>query len=154
MEDIYGDFWEAFLEETGTPETTAVSRYTYFGDSEEASVAALEQLLSGEKTAVSHCVPAYLTTKQPMPRVGDYTMVTDFYGNPCCILHTTDVAIVPLPEISDALILQDCPGADRAQWLEARHREYASLAERFGFHYHEEIPVLVETVELVYPVRA
>lgn len=153
MDDIYGDFWAAFLEETGTPETTVLQNYTYFGDSEEASVLAVEQFLSGERTAISHCVPAYLTTRQRMPQVGDYTMVMDFYGNPCCILHTTDVAIAPMPELPEPLLQQDCPDQDRDSWLNRKHTEYAALAKRLGFHYHDELPVLMETVELVYPTE-
>lgn len=153
MNDIYEDFWGAFLEETGTPETTVLHNYTYFGDSEEVSVAVLEQLLSREKTAVSHCIPAYLTTKKRMPQIGDYTMVTDFYGNPCCILHTTDVTLAPMPELSEALIGQDCPGVTREAWLGQKRTEYTAAAKRYGFHYHDEIPVLMETVELVYPTK-
>ena len=154
MEDIYGDFWQAFLEETGTPENTVLHAYTYFGSSEEESVTVLEQFLSGEKTAVSHCVPDYLVKKQRMPQVGDYTMVMDFYGNPCCILHTLDVTIAPMPEISEELIQQDTPGVSREAWLSRKRTEYAALAARSSFHYHEEIPVLMETVERVFPVRS
>lgn len=154
MDDIYADFWGAFLEETGTPENTVLQNYTYFGDSEEASVAAMEQFLSGERTAISHCVPAYLTTRQRMPQVGDYTMVMDYYGNPCVILHTTDITIAPMPEISEELCRQDNPELDREGWLNKKHEEYADLAKRMGFHYHDEIPVLVETVERVYPMKS
>lgn len=153
MEDIYGDFWQAFLEETGTPENTVLNEYTYFGSSEEESVTVLEQLLAGEKTAVSHCIPDYLVKKRRMPRVGDYTMVTDFYGNPCCILHTTDVTIAPMPEIPEDLRAQDCPGIQPAAWLAQKQAEYRDLAGHSSFHYHDEIPVLMETVALVYPTR-
>lgn len=153
MEDIYGDFWQAFLEETGTPETTVLENYTYFGGSEEESVRVLEQLLSGEKTAISHCIPAYLTKKQRMPREDDYTMVTDFYGNPCCILHTTGVTIAPMPELPEELMQADVPGCTREDWLRDRAAEYEKLAEKGGFHFHSEIPVLMETVELVYPAE-
>ena len=31
MEDIYQDFWGAFLEQTGRPETTVMTDVTYFG---------------------------------------------------------------------------------------------------------------------------
>ena len=29
MDDIYADFWGAFLEETGTPENTVLQNYTH-----------------------------------------------------------------------------------------------------------------------------
>ncbi len=154
MDDIYSDFWEVFLAETETEQTAMVSRYTYFGHSEEESVAVLEQLLSGEKTAISHCIPDYLTKKQPMPRIGDYTMVTDFYGNPCCILKAVDVLIAPLPEVPEHWMQREHPGVTREAWLSEKHGEYEALAARGGFHANEENPVLLEQVQVVYPVKA
>ena len=153
MEDIYFDFWQAFLEETGTPENTYMDRCTYFGNSEEASIEVLEQLLRGEKTALSHCVSQYIVKKQRMPRLGDYIMVTDFYGNPCCILKTVGVTIEPLPQLPEELILRETPGITPAAWLAEKQAEFAERAKKGGFHYHPELPVLMETVEVVYPVK-
>ena len=153
MEDIYQDFWGAFLEQTGRPETTVMTDVTYFGGSEEESVTILEQLLSGEKTAVGHCIPAYLAAKRRMPRIGDYTMVTDFYGNPCCILLTSDVTIAPMPEIPENLRRRECPELTPEQWLTRKQAESRDLAGRLKFHYNEEIPLLMETVEMVFPDR-
>ena len=153
MEDIYGDFWQAFLEQTGTETTDSVSRYTYFGESEEETVTALEQLLSGEKTAIAHCIPDYLSTRKPMPKIGDYTMVTDFYGNPCCILRAVDVDITPMPEVSAELMRAECPGVSREEWLSKKQAEYQRLSKGSGFHFHEEIPVLMERVRVVFPTK-
>lgn len=154
MDDIYTDFWLAFLEETHTDPTVTVSRYTYFGQSEEESVSNLEQLLSGEKTAISHCIPDYLTKKQPLPRVGDYTMVTDFYGNPCCILRAVDVLISPLTEVPEPWIQWEHPGAARDAWLTEKLAEYRALAARGAFHANAENPILLEQVQVVYPVKS
>ena len=153
MDDIYQDFWEAFLEETGTPENTVLDGYTYFGASEEESVAVLEQILSGEKDAVGHCLPAYLAMEHRLPKIGDYTMVMDFYGNPCCILKAVDVVIDPLNAISPALRAREWPGLTPEAWLERKQKEYGDLSRQFGFHYHPELPILLEIVERVYPVR-
>lgn len=150
MEDIYQDFWTAFLEQTGVPENSYCGRYTYFGSSEEASVEILEQLLRGEKTLISHCVPHYIVTRTPMPKVGDYTMVTDFYGNPCCILKTEDVTIVPLPEVEEGMILGECQG-NITQWRQGKQEEFQAMAKQGGFHYSDELPVLLEHVVVVFP---
>lgn len=153
MEDIYFDFWQAFLEETGTPENTYMDRCTYFGGSEEESVEILEQLLRGEKTAISHCVSQYIVKKQRMPRLGDHIMVTDFYGNPCCILKTVGVTIEPLPQLPRELMVQEKPGITAEVWLSDKQAEFEALAKKHGFHYHPELPVLMETVAVVYPSK-
>ena len=44
-------------------------------------------------------------------------------------------------------------GVERESWLQDRRKEYTALAERFGFHYNDDLPVLMETVELVYPTK-
>ena len=153
MEDIYQDFWAAFLEETGLPENSYCSRYTYFGNSEEASVEILEQLLRGEKTAVSHCVPWYIVTRTAMPKAGEYTMVTDFYGNPCCVLKTREVVIEPLTEVQASLAEQECQG-ELELWRGKKQQEFQALAKQAGFHYNEGLPVLMELVEVVFPVKS
>ena len=152
MEDIYQDFWQAFLEQTEAPENSYCSRYTYFGSSEEESVEVLEQLLRGEKTAVSHCVPYYIVTRSPMPKIGDYTMVTDFYGNPCCVLKCTGVIIEPVNEITEDVAKQECQG-DLAAWQAKKVEEFQTLSKRASFHYNEGLPVLMEQVEVVYPAK-
>lgn len=150
MADIYEDFWQAFLEETGTPENSYCNQCTYFGDSEEESVNIMEQLLRGEKTAISHCVSYYIVTRSPMPKVGDYTMVTDFYGNPGCILKCVDVVIDPIGAIPEEVARQEAEG-DLEQWRGEKRREFKALSEKAGFHYNDELPVLMELVERVYP---
>lgn len=150
MDDIYGDFWQAFLEETGTPENSYCNRCTYFGESEEASVDVMEQLLRGEKTAISHCVPHYIVTREPMPKVGDYTMVTDFYGNPGCILKCVDVVIDPIGAIPEEVAEKEGQGSLEA-WREGKRQQFQALSAQSRFHYNDELPVLMELVELVYP---
>lgn len=153
MDDTYSDFWEVFLEETGTPKNTVLNGYTYFGTDEESAVETVEQLLHGQKTAVGHCVSAYLASRQRMPKIGDYVMVMDYYGNPCCILHTLDVTIDPLTEIPEELRKAEYPNLTGEAWMDLKQREFGDLARQFGFHYHPELPILLETVEVVYPVR-
>lgn len=150
MDDMYQDFWGAFLEETGTPETTPLDRVTYFGDCQEEALTVMEQLLFGEKTAISHCIPYYLVTRTPMPKEGDLTMVTDFYGNPCLILRTKGVVIAPIPEISPEIAALENQG-DLSAWREKKKEEFQALSARSSFHYNDENPVLMEIVECIYP---
>lgn len=150
MEDIYGDFWQAFLEQTSTPENSYCNRCTYFGESEEESVEIMEQLLRGEKTAISHCVPHYIVTRSPMPKVGDYTMVTDYYGNPGCILKCVDVVIDPIGAIPAEIAEREREG-ELALWQQRKRQAFQALSQKSGFHYNDELPVLMELVERVFP---
>lgn len=153
MEDIYQDFWSAFLEQTDTPENSYCSRHTYFGTGQEEAVDILEQLLRGEKTAISHCIPHYIVTRTPMPKQGDYTMVTDFYGNPCCILKTAGVVIEPLPGLPEDIAAMEAQG-NYEVWLERKKEEFRTLAKKSGFHFSDELPILMEIVEVVFPEKS
>ena len=46
------------------------------------------------------------------------------------------------------------PGVTPEAWLSEKHGEYEALAARGGFHANEENPVLLEQVQVVYPVKA
>ena len=150
MDDMYDDFWGAFLEETGTPENTYLNRVTYFGEDWESSCRIMEEYLFGERKAISHCIPWYLVTRTPMPKVGDYTMVTDFYGNPCLVLRTRDVIIAPIPEIPEEIARLENQG-DLAAWREKKKEEFQAMAKKSTFHYNDENPILMEIVEVLYP---
>lgn len=152
MEDIYQDFWAGYLEQAGLPENTYCNHYTYFGNSQEESVEILEQLLRGEKTAISHCVPYYIVTRTPMPKAGDYTMVTDFYGNPCCVLKCVDVVIDPVDQIPEDIARQECQG-EFPQWLERKRAEFRASAQKAKFHYNDGLPVLMELVKVMFPAK-
>lgn len=150
--DIYYEFWGAFLEATGTPQDTYLNRATFFGDDWEDSCRQMEEILYGERQAVSHCVPYYLKTREPLPKVGDHTMVTDFYGNPCLIFRTRDVVIAPISEMPEEIALLEHQG-DLKTWRKKKQAEFQELALRSGFHYSKENPVLMELVEVLYPKK-
>ena len=150
MSDIYEDFWGIFADSGKAPENSFYKRCVYFGKSDEESVDEVHRLLHGTKTAVSHCIPYYLKLGLPLPKVGDYTMVTDFIGNPGLIYETKGVSLMPITDVPPELAARelDIPFED---WLQWRQTENKDLATRFHFTYSEDLAVLVEEIEVVYP---
>lgn len=152
MADIYEEFWMMAIQSGGVPEGTVCKRCSYFGETPEESTNELQRLLWGEKTAVSHCIPWYLRNMQPLPKLGDYTIITDFYGNPAAVVKTVEVTLEAAPDIPRELAEKERAGGyeEWYQWRQDRNRR---LAQQSGFPYVEDLGVLMEEIQVVFPVR-
>src|SRR5262245_38229221 len=63
-------------------------------------------VLDGTKTATGALVWALEADGKPLPRVGDYWIVTNGADDPKCVIQTTDARVIPFDEV----------GAEYAHW--------------------------------------
>jgi uncharacterized protein YhfF len=87
-------FWQGFLRQTGQPSDTSCYDVFYFGCGENSANQLLELVLSGLKRATTSSLLAFQATGMAAPRAGSLSIVTDFHGEPWCVIETT--ATVPL----------------------------------------------------------
>lgn len=70
------DLWQAFIKQTGL--TECVYEAWAFGENADQ----LAQLVtSGEKTATASAYPLYELENEPVPEVGDYSVILDAKGD-------------------------------------------------------------------------
>src|SRR5437764_1975543 len=71
----------------------------HFGNTEQMANELAALVLGGVKTATSSSLWQLEQDHQPIVRVGDYSIVTDWKHQPVCIIQTTEVTITPFREI-------------------------------------------------------
>lgn len=71
----------------------AVAGY-FCADEENANLCA-DLILRGQKTATCSLKYWYESGLEPMPKIGNLQVVTDWLGNPTSIIETTDVTECP-----------------------------------------------------------
>jgi uncharacterized protein YhfF len=69
-----------------------------FSVSEESANELLGLVLSGKKRATSGSVDGCRLSGQRPPRQGDLSVVTDWAGNPRCVIETESVTVLPFDE--------------------------------------------------------
>ncbi len=144
-----GAFWQAFLAETGRDADTPVPEAFSFARSEELSNALLAPVLAGRKTATCSAFQGYGAGKV-LPRRGDEAIVTDWHGEPWCVIETTNVTLLSFAEMPAELALLEGEDDTLAGWREHHEAFFRKEGESCGYAFSEDMPLVFEQFRVVY----
>ena len=147
--DEYRAFWTRFQDATGES-AEAPLMIDAFGDTPEMHDELLALVLSGTKQATASLARHYAEWELPEP--GDLTLITDGSGAPACVIRTTQVDIMPVREVDAEFAWAEGEG-DRSYeyWITEHRKFWQREAEREGFDYSDDLDVVCERFELVWP---
>jgi histidinol-phosphate aminotransferase len=112
----------------------------------------LDLVLAGTKTATASSLWDCEYTGEPVPAVGDLSIILDGQGWPRALIETTAIAIVPFDEVTAGHAHAEGEG-DRtlAAWRDIHERFWRDHSEApRGFDPH--MPVVCETFRVRFPV--
>lgn len=143
-------FWKRFQDATG--ETGWPRSVDGFGDDPAMQDALLALLLAGTKRATATLARWFESRGEPLPRPGDLWLITDGKARPACVVRTRSVDICPVSQVDAAFAFEEGEG-DRSldYWLAEHRAYYRREAEREGFEYSDDLKVVCERFELVWP---
>jgi uncharacterized protein YhfF len=147
--------WEGYLATLPPGAEAAVYMTWHFGD-DEATANELGRLaLAGVKTATAGLLWDYEANEEEPPRPGDLSIITDWEGAPLGIIRTTGVDIWPFNQVDAEHAFREGEG-DRslAYWREVHWRCFAQTCTAIGRTPGEDMPVVCERFEVVYPAPA
>ena len=95
--NMWGDYLDAHLEDAfhEAPKTI------HFCDNEVEANTCIKLVLKGIKKATTHSLLGLQNKKERLPKIGDYTVLTDWDGNAKCIIKTTKVTLKPFFSVDD-----------------------------------------------------
>ena len=145
-------FWEAFQASAGEADLSSRFYEAFHFDDNEPSANALAQLvLSGRKRATAGTLWFLQSMDQAPPKAGDLSVVTDWHGNPKCVIETQDVAIVPFEEVSEEFAAAEGEGDGSLRfWREVHWACFGRECARIGKEPSLRMPVVCERFEVVY----
>lgn len=154
------DFWDAARGHLGWGKLDAVLGESVdgavvppawsFGDDARLADELLGLVLDGRKTATSTALAEFTAQGEPLPRVGDVSIVVDSVGDPRALLRTTAVEVVPFDQVGDEHAAAE--GEDDrslASWRREHERYWRRVLGDDGFS--TTMDVVTERFELVYP---
>jgi len=140
------DFWRSFVDATGID-----GPYTAWGFGNDPEMADELGLLvrDGPKRATTSLLAEYEDDDEPIPSVGDLSIVLDGRGDPLCVIRTVEVEVRAFGLVDDAFAWVEGEG-DRslAYWRDAHIRFFASQDRPVD----DDTPVVLETFELLWPL--
>ena len=85
-----------------------------------------------------------------MPRVGDFSTVTDWDGAPHCVIQTTAVTVLPFNEMTFDICKREGEDECLETWVSGHRRFFEEESVAMGYVFTEDIPVVFEDFEVVY----
>jgi len=143
-------FWRRFLAETGRDPNTKYLECFHFDLNERSANALLALVLEGKKRATSSSLYAFQLEGCEMPKPGSLSIVTDWDGNPRCVIETTSVVVLPFCEITFELCSREGEDDTLESWQRGHRRFFTQDGKALGYEFREDMPVIFEDFEVVY----
>lgn len=87
-----------------------------------------------------------------MPTIGDLMVVTNWSGEPVCIIETQQLHQCRFSEVTAEFAALEGEGDQSLAWWREAHRAFFTLeCETLGIEFSEDMPVLQEHFTVVYP---
>lgn len=127
--------------------------------SNEITDSLIHLYLSGRKTAGSSVVEFYRTEGVPLPQVGNYWIILDSKERPACIARTTRTTINKFMDVPVDIAIAEGEGDLSLRYWRDAHRDffhaaYAASFKKWGVGSVDELTILTEFFEIVFPLPA
>lgn len=141
----YGPFWDAFRATRADDPTPRFLEAFHFDDNEPSADELARLVVAGRKRATAGLLWAYEDERKPLPRPGDFSIVTDWAGEPACVIETLRVDIVPFDAVDAAFAATEGEGdGSLAYWRRAHEAYFARECRRIGRAPAPDMPVVCE----------
>ncbi|GAA0084879.1 ASCH domain-containing protein [Clostridium sp. CTA-7] len=144
------EFWQEFLYVKNKEPSTQYIECFHFELTEKLANELLEMVLSGKKQATASSLLAYKIEGDRIPQVGDYSIVTDWNGNPRCVIETTAVTILPFNQITFDICKREGEDDTLESWQKGHMHFFMEDGKELGYEFSENMPVIFEDFKVVF----
>ena len=108
-------------------------------------------VLRGEKTATASAYPLYAIENEPLPKVGEYSIILDSKNNAMCIIKTTKVYVEEFKEISEEHAFKEGEGDKSLSYWRKCHKDFFTMCmTEVGKEFNEDMKVVCEEFKVVF----
>lgn len=155
------DVWQGFrgrITETFTVRAADLTRFyevCIFGDSEQLADELAALVLSGVKRATAGSVWSYEAEGKRLPAPGDLSIVTNWAGQPLCVIETSSVVVLPFNQVSAEFAAIEGEGDGSLEFWRKTHRDYFEReCHAAGKVFTEDVLISCEQFRVVYQPSA
>ncbi len=121
----------------------------HFELTEDACNSLLDLVLKGQKRATSSSLAAFELGGETMPKEGELSVITDWDGNPRCVVRTKKLHVLPYEEITYDLAKLEGEDETLDSWKRSHERFFTREGEMLGYHFSPQMSVVFEEFEVV-----
>ena len=121
----------------------------HFELTESACNELLGLVLEGKKKATSSSVYSFRTQGQDIPKEGDLSVITDWSGDPKCVIRTSKVHVLPYMDITFALARLEGEDDSLESWRKSHEKFFRNEGLELGYEFSEGMDVVFEEFEVI-----
>jgi len=146
------EMWKKYLSTIGENINNTSKTYEswYFCNNEKDANEVAELVKKGIKkaTASLHCL--YEIENETIPKVGDYIIITNWNGIAQCVIHITNINIIPFKNVTQAFAAKEGEGDKTLSFWRKVHRKFFTLElKEYSKKFSEDMLVICEEFEVV-----
>ena len=146
----YLNFYLSTLSPDQRKKYKSFDSYYFCADEESANLCA-NLVLEGEKRASAGLLWSYEAEKEPLPEIGQLSVITNWDKIPQCIIEIISVEQKPFNEVTDEFAFEEGEGDKTLDFWRKVHWEFFSAeCEDIGREPSQEMPVILEKFKVVY----
>ncbi|MDP3386890.1 MAG: ASCH domain-containing protein [Eubacteriales bacterium] len=122
----------------------------YFCNNQKDADELADLTARGIKQATTSLYYWYEDGTEPMPKPGELNIITDYEGNPKCIIETVNVDVVAFKDVSEEFAHIEGEGdKSLAYWRNAHIRFFTEDMKAEGLSFTEDMKVVCEVFRVV-----
>ena len=148
------NFWQDYLSSLSDEERKNVPEYLVddFADTPEAATKVGKLVRDGIKTTTSSLLWGLEHGGEPLPKVGEISVVVDGNGNPLCVIEMMEVEIRPFNMVGEQFAFEYGEGERTlASWLSDTWDFHSRWCREIGREPSETMPLVFQRFRLLYP---
>lgn len=140
------ELWQAFCTEKGA----AAGEYEAWAFGVDADTLA-GLVAAGEKTATASAYPLYAVDGEPLPRVGEYSVILDSRDNGVCVIQIQKVSVIPFDQVGAEHARKEGEGdKSLAYWRQVHEEVFRQWMAEAGLEFTWDMGVVCEEFQVVY----
>jgi len=144
-------FWKEFCQTNSEISSDESYQAWFFGNSSEMARELAELVISGKKTATASLFEFNKLHPELAPVDDGYSVVTDFEGNPLCIIQTTEIRRLPFDEVDAQFAFDEGEGDQSYEyWRDVHWRYFTKEAAENDLEFNEKSLVCCERFKLLF----
>ncbi len=149
--DSVQKFWREFCAENPEIKTDEPYEVWFFANNRDSAKNLARLVLSGKKRATASLMENE-SDNGDGGIVGGYSIVTDFDGNPQCVIVTTEVRHLPFREIDKQFAFDEGEGNQTLEYWRRAHRKFfTECCLELGIEFNESMLISCKRFKKLFP---
>ncbi len=144
------DYWNAFVRENPDRKNLPYGGEMSFGIDEQMAAELTAMVLSGKKRGTTSALEAYKIDNEPLPKAGQYCVLTDWNENPCGIIEEVSVEILPYNQVPWSMAEKEGEDDSLESWRRNHDEFFEEDADIMGYEFKPDMLVVFEEFRLVH----